>query len=152
MPGVSDQEAFHSLRLSCPDSRTARSTAPMTIMGSEEVLMQSPTGRRPVGVCMRTSWETMIVIGAVLPAFLLSGQAGRTEWKASWSDTPGMVYFEVERHQPGSHSSQSSDVPLSAFRRLNPGQSGPAKFEYAADAGTFACQGRFSRSEAHTSE
>ena len=93
---------------------------------------------------MRTSSETMIVIGAVLLAVLLSGQESRNEWKASWSDTPGMVYFEVERHQPGSHSSHSSDVPLSAFRGLNPGQSGPAKFEYAADAGTFACQGRFS--------
>ena len=35
-------------------------------------------------------------------------------------------------------------MPLSAFRGLNPGQSGPAKFEYIADAGTFVCQGRFS--------
>src|SRR5664279_4516860 len=55
-----------------------------------------------------------------------------------------MVHFGIEWSKPGSHSLHSGDLPLPAFRGLNPGQSGPAKFEYVADAGTFACQGRFS--------
>jgi hypothetical protein len=93
---------------------------------------------------MKTSSDTTIVIGAVLLAALLAGQESRNQWKVTYSGTPGMVQFGVERSKPGSHWSSSSDVPLAAFRGLNPGQSGPAKFEYAADAGTFVCQGRFS--------
>ena len=93
---------------------------------------------------MKASTETMIVLGGVLLAVLLTGQERRNEWKAGYSSTPGMVYFGIEWSKPGSHSSYSSDMPLSAFRGLNPAQSGPAKFEYAADAGTFVCQGRFS--------
>ena len=93
---------------------------------------------------MKTSTETMIVLGGVLLAVLLTGQERRNEWKAGYSSTPGMVYFGIEWSKPGSHSSHSGDVPLSAFRGLNPGQSGPAKFEYVSDAGTFVCQGRFS--------
>jgi hypothetical protein len=84
------------------------------------------------------------VIGAVLLAALMLGQEHRNEWKVTYSGEPGMVHFGIEQSRPGSHWSSSSDVPLSAFRGLNPGQSGPAKFEYAADAGTFVCQGRFS--------
>jgi hypothetical protein len=93
---------------------------------------------------MKNSSETTIVIGAVVLAALMAAQAHRTGWNVSYSDTPGMVHFGIEWSKPGSHSSHSSDVPLSAFRGLNPGQSGPAKFEYVADAGTFACEGRFS--------
>ena len=59
-------------------------------------------------------------------------------------DTPDMVHFGIERSIPATEWSHSSDVPLSTFRGLNPGQSGPAKFEYIDDAGTFVCQGRFS--------
>ncbi len=93
---------------------------------------------------MKVSSETMIVAGAVLLAALMAAQESRNEWHVSYSDNPGMVHFRVERSQPGSHSSHASDVPLSAFRGLNPGQSGAAKFEYVADAGTFVCEGRFS--------
>ena len=93
---------------------------------------------------MKNSSETTIVIGAVVLAALMAAQAHRTGWNVSYSDTPGMVHFGIEWSKPGSHSSHSSDVPLSAFRGFNPGQSGPAKFEYVADAGTFVCQGRFS--------
>ena len=93
---------------------------------------------------MKASSETTIIIGAVLLAALMAAQEHRTGWKVSYSDTPGMVHFGVEWSKPGSHSVHSGDVPLSAFRGLNPGQSGPAKFEYVADAGTFVCEGRFS--------
>jgi hypothetical protein len=93
---------------------------------------------------MKNSSETTIVIGAVVLAALMAAQAHRTGWNVSYSDTPGMVHFGIEWSKPGSHSQHSGDLPLSAFRGLNPGQSGPAKFEYVADAGTFACEGRFS--------
>ena len=93
---------------------------------------------------MRASSESMIVLGALLLAVLMAGQESRNEWKVTYSRTPGMVNFGIQRTSPGNRNSYSSDVPLSAFRGLNPGQSGPAKFEYIADAGTFVCQGRFS--------
>lgn len=94
---------------------------------------------------MKVSSETLIVLGAVLLAALMAGQEHHDGWKLTGSGTPGMVHFAIEwSSKPGSHSIHSSDVPLSAFRGLNPGQSGAAKFEYAADAGTFVCQGRFS--------
>ena len=93
---------------------------------------------------MRISSETMIIAGAVLLAALMAGQETRNEWKLTSSDTPGMVRFNIQRSSPGNRNSYSSDVPLSSFRGLNPGQSGVVKFEYVADAGTFACEGRFS--------
>ena len=93
---------------------------------------------------MRASSESMIVLGALLLAVLMAGQESRNEWRVAYSRNPGMVHFEIQRASPGNRNSYSSDVPLSAFRGLNPGQSGPAKFEYIADAGTFVCQGRFS--------
>ena len=93
---------------------------------------------------MKVSSETMIIAGALLLAALMAGQEARNEWKLTGSGTPGMVHFGIQRSSPGNRNSYSSDVPLSAFRGLNPGQSGLAKFEYVADAGTFACEGRFS--------
>jgi hypothetical protein len=93
---------------------------------------------------MKAPTETTIVLGGVLLAVLLAGQERRNEWNVGYSSTPGMVHFGIEWSKPGSHSTHSGDVPLAAFRGLNPGQSGPAKFEYVADAGTFVCQGRFS--------
>jgi hypothetical protein len=93
---------------------------------------------------MKVSSETMIISGAVLLAALMAAQEHRNAWNLSYSGEPGMVHFGIEQSKPGSRWSSSSDVPLSGFRGLNPGQSGPAKFEYAADAGTFVCQGRFS--------
>ena len=93
---------------------------------------------------MRASSESMIVLGALLLAVLMAGQESRNEWRVTYSRNPDMVHFEIQRSSPGNRNSYSSDVPLSAFRGLNPGESGPAKFEYIADAGTFVCQGRFS--------
>jgi hypothetical protein len=93
---------------------------------------------------MRASSESMIVLGALLLAVLMAGQESRNEWKVTYCRTPGMVNFGIQRTSPGNRNYYSSNVPLSSFRGLNPGQSGPAKFEYIADAGTFVCQGRFS--------
>jgi hypothetical protein len=84
------------------------------------------------------------VLGALLLAVLMAAQESRNEWKVTYSRNPGMVNLAIQRTSPGNRNSYSSDVPLSSFRGFNPGQSGPAKFEYIADAGTFVCQGRFS--------
>jgi hypothetical protein len=93
---------------------------------------------------MRASSESMIVLGALLLAVLMAGQESRNEWKITYSRNPEMVNFGIQRTSPGNRNSYSSDVPLSAFHGLNPGKSGPAKFEYTAEAGAFVCRGRFS--------
>jgi hypothetical protein len=93
---------------------------------------------------MKPSSETWIVIGAVVLAALLAAQEKRNEWTLTRADAPDMVHFRIERSSPGSRWSQSNDVPLADFHGLNPTQGGPVKFEYAADAGSLFCQGRFS--------
>lgn len=93
---------------------------------------------------MRLSSETAIVIAALGFAALMATQERRSQWKLSYSSTPDMVNFGIEQSKPGSRWSSSHDVPLSAFRGLNPSQGGPVRFEYVADAGTFICSGRFS--------
>jgi hypothetical protein len=92
---------------------------------------------------MKISSESLIVAGALLLAALMAAQEHRNQWKICRSGASDRVNFTIEQSQPGSHSSSSSDVPLSAFRGLSPAQGGPAKFEYIADAGTFVCTGRF---------
>ena len=67
---------------------------------------------------MRVSSESMIVLGALLLAVLMAGQESRNEWKLTYSRTPGMVNFGIQRTRPGNRNSYSSDVPLSAFRGL----------------------------------
>jgi hypothetical protein len=93
---------------------------------------------------MKLSSETWIVVGAVLLAALLAGQEVRNEWTLTRGDSPDTVHFRVEHVSRNSKWSHSSDVPVANFRGLNASQSGPAKFEYVDDAGTLACQGRFS--------
>jgi hypothetical protein len=93
---------------------------------------------------MRVSSESWIVIAAVLLAALLAGQEVKNEWGMTRADSPDMVHFRISRSSKGSQWTQSNDVPRVNFRGLNPGQSGPVKFEYVEDAGTLFCQGRFS--------
>jgi len=93
---------------------------------------------------MKLSSETWIVVGAVLLAALLAAQEPRNQWTLTRADSPDMVHFRIEHSSRGNSWSQSNDLPMANFRGLNPGQSGPAKFEYVEDAGTLLCQGRFS--------
>jgi hypothetical protein len=58
--------------------------------------------------------------------------------------SPDTVQFRIEHHAKGITWIQSNDQPVANFKGLNPGQSGPAKFEYVEDAGTLLCEGRFS--------
>jgi hypothetical protein len=93
---------------------------------------------------MKLSSESWIVIGAVVLAALLAAQEARNDWKITRAESPDMVHFRIDHSSKGNQWSQSNDLPLANFRGLNPGQSGPVKFEYAEDAGTLLCQGRFS--------
>lgn len=92
---------------------------------------------------MKISSETWIVIAAVLLAALLAGQEAHHDWTLT-RNGPDLVHFRIEHSSKGNSWSQSNELPLANFRGLNPGQSGPAKFEYTEDAGTLVCQGRFS--------
>src|SRR5579863_9132149 len=92
----------------------------------------------------------VIVSGALVAVLIATGQVSldsRQEWKLKRSDSPGMVHFTVERWKPGSHWTNSTDVPFADFRGLSRDtleQGGPAKFEYVQDAGRLLCQGDFS--------
>jgi hypothetical protein len=93
---------------------------------------------------MKTASETWIVVAAVVLAAFLATQEAHNDWTLTRSGAPDMVHFHIEHSSKGNRWSQSNDQPISNFRGLNPSQSGPAKFEYVEDAGTLACQGRFS--------
>lgn len=95
----------------------------------------------------KSSSVAIIVGGALLAVLIATGQEPRQEWKLKRSDTPGKVQFIVERWRPGSHWSNSTDVPFANFRGLlrdTIEHGGPAKFEYVHDAGRLLCQGDFS--------
>jgi hypothetical protein len=85
-----------------------------------------------------------VVLGGVIAA---TGQELRQEWQLRQTAASDMLNLRVERWKPGSHSSHSSDVPLSRFRGLSPDvfdRGGRAQFEYTVDAGSLLCQGEFS--------
>jgi hypothetical protein len=88
-----------------------------------------------------------IIGGALLAGLVATGQEPRQEWQLKRSDTPGMVHFRVERWKPGSHWSNSNDVPISRFHGLSSEtfeRGGKTKFEYVTDAGSLVCTGDFS--------
>src|SRR3954447_23452733 len=93
---------------------------------------------------MKISSETWIIIAAVLLAAMLAGKDVRDEWTLRPADSPDMVHFRIDHASKGNKWSQAGDLPLANFHGLNPGQSGPTRFEYSEDAGTLFCQGRFS--------
>ena len=97
---------------------------------------------------MREFGWIAVIAGAVMlevltaPGTALSGQG----WKLCRSGSPGMVHFTMERGRPGSREINSSDVPLANFHGFSLAMldhSGPAKFEYAHDAGSLQCEGKF---------
>jgi hypothetical protein len=94
----------------------------------------------------RTSILLIAVGGVLLAGLLAPGQDTRQEWKLS-RGSGDRVRLTLERWQPGSHSSTSTDVPLERFRSFSPNlfsSGGPASFEYVQDAGRLICQGNFS--------
>jgi len=95
----------------------------------------------------RAASFAIVITGVLLVVLIATGQEPRQEWQLRPTDTPGMVNFRVERWKPGSHSSNSHDVPLSRFRGLSADafdRGGRVQFEYVADAGSLLCQGDFS--------
>jgi len=94
----------------------------------------------------RTLSSAAIVVGGALMIVLLaSGQGSSQEWSIRRSRMTDHVQFRVERYKPGSHWSNSNDVPLDRFRGLTEAMShgGRAQFEYVQDAGRLVCEGRF---------
>lgn len=90
----------------------------------------------------RSATFAIAVTGVLLVVIIATGQEPRQEWQLRRDDTPDMVNFRVERWKPGSHSSNSHDVPLSRFRGLSPvafDRGGRVQFEYIADAGSLLC-------------
>lgn len=84
-----------------------------------------------------------VMAAATLLAFAEDRKAG---WQLRPSFSPNQVHF-VLRHSNGDDNWVSGrDVPLDNFRGFSLSMlasSGPAKFEYVADAGRLICEGRF---------
>jgi hypothetical protein len=73
------------------------------------------------------------------------------EWEQRWTmkraDSSDRVHFAIERRRSGSRWMNSSDVPVSRFRKFTVDmldRGGDARFEYVQDAGRLVCTGRFS--------
>jgi hypothetical protein len=88
----------------------------------------------------------LIAVIVVLAVVAATGQELHQEWQLRETPASDMVNFRVDRWKPGSHSSHSSDVPLSRFHGLSAevfDRGGRVQFEYVVDAGSLLCQGEF---------
>ena len=84
-------------------------------------------------------------------ACLCAPFAGAADYSQTWrmkrSRSADHVHFTIERSRAGSQWTNSTDVPLSRFRRLSLetfDRGGDARFEYVHDAGRLLCTGGFS--------
>ncbi len=89
----------------------------------------------------------LVIAGVMAAATLLAFAEDRNAgWELRPSFSLNQVHFVV-RHSNGFDNWVSGrDVPLDRFRGFSLGMlaaSGPAKFEYVADAGRLLCEGRF---------
>jgi len=90
----------------------------------------------------------VVMIGMLLTATVLSW--GDDWTPQNWSITPttslGKVRFTIRGSDGFSHWSSGWRVPIERLRGFSIGMlagGGPAKFEYATDAATLVCEGRF---------
>ena len=84
-----------------------------------------------------------VMAAATLLAFAENGEA---QWRITPSLSVDKVHFTVRHSTLDGNWVNSRDVPLDRFRGFSLAMlaaPGPAKFEYAADAGRLLCDGRF---------
>src|SRR5690349_4826522 len=93
-----------------------------------------------------------LILGAAIASVMAAATllAFAEDSTASWRITPSFSVNKVHLtlRRSGNHGNwrESRDVDLNKFRGLSLamlGTTGPAKFEYVADAGRLLCEGRF---------
>lgn len=87
-----------------------------------------------------------VAVGLLATITLTFAQDRRDEWRLRTTSDSTKVKFSIERHRDRNNWSNTNTVPLARFKGLTLAQlngSGPAKFEYVADAGRLICDGVF---------